>query len=223
VGYRDGVRPPERAASGTHDDESRRLTVTSCGPRPLILGYLLAGVAIGPFTPGPTASSHSVEVLAEIGVAFLMCALGAELAIAELRRIQRAPRPGFEPGTYRLTALRRAEPSNFAVFRLSEFALCGLPRSPLSEVGGFHSVGLDPSGFVPRCAATGGHWTRPERARNPVIVPSHDYPMSPVTRRGGPQRLASLGGHKRAATPDVLGQANEAFERFGSGEPHMVR
>jgi CPA2 family monovalent cation:H+ antiporter-2 len=57
--------------------------------QPVILGYLLAGVAIGPFSPGPTASSHSVQVLAEIGVAFLMFALGAELSITELRRIGR--------------------------------------------------------------------------------------------------------------------------------------
>src|SRR4051812_7947872 len=57
--------------------------------QPVILGYLLAGVAIGPFTPGPTADVHSVQVLAEIGVAFLMFALGAELSIGELRRLGR--------------------------------------------------------------------------------------------------------------------------------------
>src|SRR5881227_4167219 len=57
--------------------------------QPVILGYLLAGVAIGPFTPGPTANTHSVQVLAEIGVALLMFALGAEVSLAELRRIGR--------------------------------------------------------------------------------------------------------------------------------------
>ncbi len=57
--------------------------------QPVILGYLLAGVAIGPFTPGPTADPHSVQVLAEIGVAFLMFALGAEFSLAELRRLGR--------------------------------------------------------------------------------------------------------------------------------------
>src|SRR5437870_10859494 len=57
--------------------------------QPVILGYLLAGVAIGPFTPGPTANPHSVQVLAEIGVAFLMFALGAEMSFGELRRMGR--------------------------------------------------------------------------------------------------------------------------------------
>jgi CPA2 family monovalent cation:H+ antiporter-2 len=57
--------------------------------QPPILGYLLGGVAIGPFTPGPVADLHHVQVFAEIGVAFLMFALGAEVSIAELRRLGR--------------------------------------------------------------------------------------------------------------------------------------
>src|ERR1700716_1794277 len=57
--------------------------------QPVILGYLLAGVIIGPFTPGPTADVHSVQLLAEIGVAFLMFALGAEGSLRELRQFGR--------------------------------------------------------------------------------------------------------------------------------------
>jgi CPA2 family monovalent cation:H+ antiporter-2 len=57
--------------------------------QPVILGYLVAGVIIGPATPGPRADVHSIEVLAEIGVAFLMFALGAEFSFNELRRIGR--------------------------------------------------------------------------------------------------------------------------------------
>lgn len=57
--------------------------------QPVILGYLLAGVAIGPFSPGPVADTHSVQVMAEIGVAFLMFALGAEFSFTELRRLGR--------------------------------------------------------------------------------------------------------------------------------------
>jgi K+:H+ antiporter len=57
--------------------------------QPVLLGYLLAGVALGPFTPGPTVDPHAVEALAEIGVAFLMFAFGIELSLAELRRLGR--------------------------------------------------------------------------------------------------------------------------------------
>lgn len=57
--------------------------------QPVIVGYLIAGVAIGPFTPGPTASADSIGVIAEIGVAFLMFALGAEFSRAELRGMGR--------------------------------------------------------------------------------------------------------------------------------------
>ncbi len=56
---------------------------------PVILGYLFAGVAIGPFTPGPVAEGGGIRALAEIGVAFLMFALGTELARSELRELGR--------------------------------------------------------------------------------------------------------------------------------------
>lgn len=57
--------------------------------QPVIVGYLVAGVAIGPFTPGPIARTESIQLLAEIGVAFLMFSLGAELTLAEVRRVGR--------------------------------------------------------------------------------------------------------------------------------------
>ncbi|TMC12709.1 MAG: hypothetical protein E6J41_02355 [Chloroflexi bacterium] len=56
---------------------------------PVVVGYLLAGVAIGPFTPGFHANQHSIDTLAEIGVTFLMFAIGAEFSRAELRRLGR--------------------------------------------------------------------------------------------------------------------------------------
>ena len=57
--------------------------------QPVILGYLAAGVVIGPFTPGPIGNIHNIGVLAEAGVAFLMFALGAELSLAEFRPVRR--------------------------------------------------------------------------------------------------------------------------------------
>ncbi|MEZ4647705.1 MAG: cation:proton antiporter [Candidatus Eisenbacteria bacterium] len=57
--------------------------------QPLILGYILAGVLVGPYTAGPTvADIHDIETLAEIGVALLLFALGIEFSFRELRAVR---------------------------------------------------------------------------------------------------------------------------------------
>ncbi len=45
--------------------------------QPLILGYIIAGIILGPYTGGMTITEiHDIELLAEIGVALLLFALG---------------------------------------------------------------------------------------------------------------------------------------------------
>jgi len=61
---------------------------------PAIVGYLLAGVAVGPFTPGLTADPHIALQLAEIGVALLMFGVGLHFSIAELVSVYRIAVPG---------------------------------------------------------------------------------------------------------------------------------
>jgi CPA2 family monovalent cation:H+ antiporter-2 len=61
---------------------------------PAIVGYLLAGVAIGPFTPGLTADPHIALQLAEIGVALLMFGVGLHFSIADLVSVYRIAVPG---------------------------------------------------------------------------------------------------------------------------------
>jgi CPA2 family monovalent cation:H+ antiporter-2 len=57
---------------------------------PLLVGYVLAGVAVGPTTGGPTVSSvHDVELLAEIGVALLLFALGLEVSLRDLGPVRK--------------------------------------------------------------------------------------------------------------------------------------
>jgi monovalent cation:H+ antiporter-2, CPA2 family len=57
---------------------------------PLILGYILAGVAVGPNTGGPTVSSvHDIELLAEIGVALLLFTIGLHFPLDELAPVRR--------------------------------------------------------------------------------------------------------------------------------------
>ena len=58
--------------------------------QPLLVGYILGGLAVGPHLPGPTVSDiHNVELLAEIGVALLLFALGLELRFADLQPVRR--------------------------------------------------------------------------------------------------------------------------------------
>jgi CPA2 family monovalent cation:H+ antiporter-2 len=57
---------------------------------PLMVGYVAAGVLIGPNTAGPTVVQvHDVELLAEIGVALLLFSLGLELSFRDLQSVRR--------------------------------------------------------------------------------------------------------------------------------------
>ena len=57
--------------------------------QPLILGYILAGIVVGPHTGGVTVGDiHEIELLAEIGVALLLFALGLEFSVSELKPVR---------------------------------------------------------------------------------------------------------------------------------------
>lgn len=57
--------------------------------QPLILGYIGAGVAIGPFTPGIIGQADAIAQLAELGIVFLMFVIGVQLSLRELLRASR--------------------------------------------------------------------------------------------------------------------------------------
>jgi Sodium/hydrogen exchanger family len=61
---------------------------------PAIVGYLLAGVAVGPFTPGLVADPGSALQLAEVGVALLMFGVGLHFSLRDLARVYRVAVPG---------------------------------------------------------------------------------------------------------------------------------
>lgn len=57
--------------------------------QPLILGYVLGGILIGPFTPGPTVSDiHVLELTAEAGVILLMYSIGIEFSFRDLMQVK---------------------------------------------------------------------------------------------------------------------------------------
>lgn len=56
--------------------------------QPTVLGYLAAGLVVGPYIPIPLFADHErVESLAELGVVLVMFAVGLELRIAKLVRV----------------------------------------------------------------------------------------------------------------------------------------
>lgn len=61
---------------------------------PLIAGYLLAGVVIGPFTPGYVADQDIATELAEMGVILLMFGVGLHFSAKDLLAVKAAAVPG---------------------------------------------------------------------------------------------------------------------------------
>ena len=58
--------------------------------QPVILGYIAAGIILGPHTGGVTVSNvHDIERLAEIGVALLLFALGLEFSLKDLKPVKK--------------------------------------------------------------------------------------------------------------------------------------
>ncbi len=61
---------------------------------PAIAGYLLAGIIIGPFTPGLVANVDIAQELAEIGVMLLMFGVGLHFSLSDLMRVRKIAIPG---------------------------------------------------------------------------------------------------------------------------------
>ena len=57
--------------------------------QPVVLGYLVAGVIIGPHTPpfSFVVDLHSIHTLAELGILLLLFSLGLEFDLKKLRRV----------------------------------------------------------------------------------------------------------------------------------------
>jgi CPA2 family monovalent cation:H+ antiporter-2 len=61
---------------------------------PALVGYLLAGVILGPFTPGFVADAEIAAQLAEIGVMLLMFGVGLHFSLDDLLAVRKIALPG---------------------------------------------------------------------------------------------------------------------------------
>src|SRR5579872_4622346 len=62
--------------------------------QPIVLGYLIAGIIVGPYTPPHVLVTDipNIQILSELGVIFLMFSLGLEFSFHKLTRV------GFSAG-----------------------------------------------------------------------------------------------------------------------------
>ena len=74
--------------------ESTLIALIAIGFVPPLLGYLVAGVAIGPFTPGFVGDANLAGELAEIGVILLMFGVGLHFSVETLMRVRVIAVPG---------------------------------------------------------------------------------------------------------------------------------
>ncbi len=56
---------------------------------PVLIGYLLAGIAVGPHTPGFIADERTVRIVADLGITLLMFAVGVQFSLEELHHIRK--------------------------------------------------------------------------------------------------------------------------------------
>ena len=99
-----------------------------------IVGYLLAGVVIGPHTPGFFANAALAEQLAEVGVILLMFGVGLQFHVEELLAVRRIAIPGAAAGIAAATALGATAAYYLAEWTWVSSIVFGLSLSVASTV-----------------------------------------------------------------------------------------
>jgi CPA2 family monovalent cation:H+ antiporter-2 len=100
---------------------------------PVLIGYLAAGIVIGPFTPGFVADAELSAQLAEIGVMLLMFGVGLHFSVDELLAVRKIAIPGAIVQITVATLLGLAL-SNLWGWNLAEGLVFGLTLSVASTV-----------------------------------------------------------------------------------------
>jgi monovalent cation:H+ antiporter-2, CPA2 family len=101
---------------------------------PLILGFILGGIVVSPFTPGPHLSDlHTFEVFAEVGVVLLMFSIGVEFSIPDLMGVKWAALVGAPIGILFMLGIAAAA-AKFFGWSLREGVVIGATISVASTM-----------------------------------------------------------------------------------------
>src|SRR6202453_2380219 len=101
---------------------------------PLILGFILGGIVVSPFTPGPHLSDlHTFEVFAEVGVVLLMFSIGVEFSIPDLMGVKWAALVGAPIGILFMVGIAAAA-ARFFGWSLAEGVVIGATISVASTM-----------------------------------------------------------------------------------------
>jgi CPA2 family monovalent cation:H+ antiporter-2 len=101
---------------------------------PLILGFILGGIVVSPFTPGPHLSDlHTFEVFAEVGVVLLMFSIGVEFSIPDLLRVKWIALAGAPIGIFLMVGIAAAT-AKFLGWSLTEGVVIGATISVASTM-----------------------------------------------------------------------------------------
>ena len=98
-----------------------------------IAGYLVAGVLVGPHTPGFAVNTEFAEQLAEIGIILLMFGVGLQFHVTELLAVRRVAIPGALVGMIGASALGTAA-ARLSGWPLNSALVFGLSLSVASTV-----------------------------------------------------------------------------------------
>lgn len=100
---------------------------------PVLVGYLVAGILLGPATPGFVADLHLSNQLAEIGVMLLMFGVGLHFSLEDLMAVRKIALPGAMVQIFTATLLSAAIALTWG-WQLSEGLVFGLALSVASTV-----------------------------------------------------------------------------------------
>lgn len=100
---------------------------------PALVGYLLAGIALGPATPGFVADAQIASQLAEVGVMLLMFGVGLHFSVDDLLAVRKVALPGAIVQMVVATAMGAAV-TNFWGWSLGASLVFGISLSVASTV-----------------------------------------------------------------------------------------